>query len=205
MTQYYMLLKNRLIDFEKLIIDKYSYLGLNEIDVIILIKLHRLLETNKSFLSEEIVKGMTISEEEVRNRLVNLINQQFITLTLSGKNEIYSLDETFKKLASLLENNDATDIELENDNETKKVVALLEKEFQRILSPIDLEAVQQWIMIDHFPYDKIYEAVLECLKLKKNSVKYVSMLLYKKEDSRKVDAPKEGLQNLFNNVYGKIK
>ena len=92
MTQYYMLLKNRLIDFEKLIIDKYSYLGLNEIDVIILIKLHRLLETNKSFLSEEIVKGMTISEEEVRNRLVNLINQQFITLTLSGKNEIYSLD-----------------------------------------------------------------------------------------------------------------
>ena len=60
-------------------------------------------------------------------------------------------------------------------------------------------------MIDHFPYDKIYEAVLECLKLKKNSVKYVSMLLYKKEDSRKVDAPKEGLQNLFNNVYGKIK
>ena len=36
MTQYYMLLKNRLIDFEKLIIDKYSYLGLNEIDVIIL-------------------------------------------------------------------------------------------------------------------------------------------------------------------------
>ena len=35
MSNYYMFLKNNLIDFEKLLIDKYSFLGLDEIEVII--------------------------------------------------------------------------------------------------------------------------------------------------------------------------
>ncbi len=205
MRQYYMLLKNRFIDFEKLIIDQYRYLGLNEVETMILIKLNRLLENNKRFSSEELAKGMTISEEEVRNKLVDLINQQFITLTLSGKNEIYSLDDTYKRLAELLDATDEEEEHQEDDQEMKKVVALLEKEFQKLLTPLELEAVQQWITVDHFSFQKIQESVFQCVQMKKKNVKYVSVLLYKKDDTRKVDSPKEGLQNLFNNVYGQIK
>ena len=205
MRQYYMLLKNRFIDFEKLIIDQYRYLGLNEVETMILIKLNRLLENNKRFSSEELAKGMTISEEEVRNKLVDLINQQFITLTLSGKNEIYSLDDTYKRLAELLDATDEEEEHQEDDQEMKKVVALLEKEFQKLLTPLELEAVQQWITVDHFSFQKIQESVFQCVQMKKKNVKYVSVLLYKKDDTRKVDSPKEGLQNLFNTVYGQIK
>ena len=49
MSKYYMFLKNNLIDFEKLIIDKYSFLGLDEVEVIILVKLHKLLSTGNKF------------------------------------------------------------------------------------------------------------------------------------------------------------
>ena len=35
MSKYYIFLKNNIIDFEKLLIDKYSFLGLDEVEVII--------------------------------------------------------------------------------------------------------------------------------------------------------------------------
>ena len=78
MSKYYMFLKNNLIDFEKLIIDKYSFLGLDEVEVIILVKLHKLLSTGNKFSIDYISKNMTVSETIIRDKLVTLINNQFI-------------------------------------------------------------------------------------------------------------------------------
>lgn len=204
MSQYYLLLKNNLIDFEKLLLEKYSFLGLDEIDAIILIKMNKLLNAGRKFSTEAIVKTMSITEETLKNKLVSLINNQFITLMLDGKSEIYSLDDTFKRLTKLLEENE-TIINSENDNnEMQKVVTLLETEFKKVLSPLDLEIVHNWIYEDKFPYEKIYNAVMETLKLKKKTIQYVDVILNKKEEIKK-EPSKEGLQNLFNQVYGKIK
>ena len=181
MSKYYMFLKNNLIDFEKLIIDKYSFLGLDEVEVIILVKLNKLLNSGNKFSIDYFTKNMTITEDVIREKLVVLINNQFIDLKLVNKSEIYSLDDTFKRLA-----------------------ALLEKEFKKILSPLDLELVHKGIYEDKFSYSKIYNAILETLKLKKTSIQYVDVILNKKENVN-ANSSKEGLQDLFNQVYGKIK
>ena len=204
MSKYYMFLKNNLIDFEKLIIDKYSFLGLDEVEVIILVKLHKLLSTGNKFSIDYISKNMTVSETIIRDKLVTLINNQFITLKLVDKSEIYSLDDTFKRLAELLENEEVDDIKNEINEDIKKIVSLLEKEFNKMLTPLELEIVYKWINDDKFSYDKIYEAVLETLKYKKNSIQYVDVLLNKKETPVK-SSSNDGLQDLFNQVYGKIK
>ena len=204
MSKYYMFLKNNLIDFEKLIIDKYSFLGLDEVEVIILVKLHKLLSTGKKFSIDYISKNMTVSETIIRDKLVTLINNQFITLKLVDKSEIYSLDDTFKRLAELLEKEEVDEIKNEINEDIKKIVLLLEKEFNKMLTPLELETVYKWINDDKFSYDKIYEAVLETLKYKKNSIQYVDVLLNKKETPVK-SSSNDGLQDLFNQVYGKIK
>lgn len=204
MSKYYMFLKNNLIDFEKLIIDKYSFLGLDEVEVIILVKLHKLLSTGNKFSIDYISKNMTVSETIIRDKLVTLINNQFITLKLVDKSEIYSLDDTFKRLAELLEKEEVDDIKNEINEDIKKIVLLLEKEFNKMLTPLELEIVYKWINDDKFSYDKIYEAVLETLKYKKNSIQYVDVLLNKKETPVK-SSSNDGLQDLFNQVYGKIK
>lgn len=204
MSKYYMFLKNNLIDFEKLIIDKYSFLGLDEVEVIILVKLHKLLSTGNKFSIDYISKNMTVSETIIRDKLVTLINNQFITLKLVDKSEIYSLDDTFKRLAELLEKEEVDDIKNEINEDIKKIVSLLEKEFNKMLTPLELETVYKWINDDKFSYDKIYEAVLETLKYKKNSIQYVDVLLNKKETPVK-SSSNDGLQDLFNQVYGKIK
>jgi len=205
MSNYYMFLKNNLIDFEKLLIDKYSFLGLDEIEVIILLKLNKLLNSGNKFSIEYFTKNMTITEEVIREKLVVLINNQFIDLKLVNKSEIYSLDDTFKRLAQLLEKEEMEETTDELNTDCAKIVALLEKEFKKILSPLDLELVHKWIFEDKFSYSKIYNAILETLKLKKSNIQYVDVILNKKETNNSNNSSKEGLQDLFNQVYGKIK
>ena len=43
MSQYYTLLKNDIINFDQLLLDKYNVLGLDEVETIILIKLNKIL------------------------------------------------------------------------------------------------------------------------------------------------------------------
>ena len=73
-----------------------------------------------------------------------------------------------------------------------------------ILSPLDLELVHKWINEDKFSYDKIYNAVIETLKSNRKSIQYVDIILNKKSNESK-SSQNEGLQDLFNQVYGKIK
>lgn len=204
MSKYYIFLKNNVINFEKIIIEKYSLLGLDEYEVIILIKLYNLLNSGNKFSIDYISKTMTITEDVIRNKLVDLINNQFITLKLVNKNEIYSLDDTFKRLSDLLEKEEDADNKNSIDNDITKVVALLEKEFKKMLSPIELELVRKWIYEDKFTYDKVYNAILEALKLNKKSIQYIDAILNKKDNTTK-SSSNDGLQELFNQVYGKIK
>ena len=204
MSNYYMLLQNDIIDFDKLLLDKYSLLGLDEVEVIILIKLNKLLKSGNKFSITHLSKNMTVTEDVIRDKLVTLINNQFITLQLIDKNEIYSLDDTYKRLSSLLDSLNDENKNNEIDSNVVKVIALLEKEFKKILSPLDVELVHKWIKDDQFTYDKVYNAVLETLKHNKKSIQYVDIILNKKTVENK-NTSNEGLQDLFNQVYGKIK
>lgn len=204
MSKFYMLIKNNLIDFDKLLIEKYYLLGLDEVELVILIKLNKLLNSGNKFSIEYLCNNMTVDKEVISDKLVTLINNQFITLKLVNKNEIYSLDDTFKKLASLLEGEEIEEQDEDDKNLVAIIVSMLEREFKKILSPLELELVSKWIYDDKFSYDEINDAILETLKLKKKNIQNVDMILNRKENNNQ-NTPNEGLQDLFNQVYGKIK
>ncbi len=204
MSQYYTLLKNDIINFDQLLLDKYNVLGLDEVETIILIKLNKILKSGKKFSIDLLTSSMSISENDLRNRLVSLINNQFITLMLDGKNELYSIDDTYKRLADAIVQNDIDAKTEKQETEVEKVVNALQKSFNKILTPLDLEMVHNWIYQDKFSFDTINNAIIETLKIKKTSVHYVDAILSKKEEIKK-EHNDDGLQNLFNQVYGKIK
>ena len=57
MEKYYDLIKNNLINFDNLIIEKYASLKLNETEAMILIKINRLLQRDiKSISVKKLVK-----------------------------------------------------------------------------------------------------------------------------------------------------
>lgn len=211
MSQYYILLKNGMLDFEKLIIDKYSFIGLDEVEAVFLIKLKRIFDSNikisETVIINSLKDSMSISEKQITELLIKLINSQYISLKIVDNKETYTLDDTYKRLASVID--DVSEKEEKEVKETvlKKTVLFIEKECEKIISGAELEVIKHWIDVDKFSFDQIKEATLECLKLKKKSIKNIDMMLskFKKNSELKKSETKENLQDLFNSVYGQIK
>ena len=205
MRQYYKLIKNRTISFGPLLIDKYHLLGLNEVDVIILIKLHQqLIQGKKKLSAKDLISTMSISLPTLSKKIVELVDNGFITLAISKttQQEEFSLAETYKKLGALLEEADTVVVDEGQMNDIKKVVSSLEEKMKRVLSPVDLDIVRHWLKEDKFSYEAIEAAIFECVKIQKLDVKYIDVILNKTK-TKAPSKPKEDLRTLFNSVYDK--
>lgn len=205
------LIKNNIIQFDRLLIEKYYVLDLDETDAIILIRLNDLLKRGERLFSvRAVASSMKIDESECGKRIVELVKRGFIALELSGKDakEIFSLDETYRRLAYLLEDSEAKANDAETNEKIKYAVRLLESELKKTLSPIELEIVSRWYIEKKYDHRKIEEAILKSLKNKYRSVNYIDRLLAKEEKpAPKIARPKEGerIQDLFKKVYVKSK
>ena len=186
MSQYYMLLKNGMVDFEKLLIEKYSFIGLDEVETIFLIKLKKIFDSNavisETVIVDELVKVMSINKTQIIELLIKLINGQFISLKIVNNKETYSLDDTYKRLVSLLDEDNFLDELKQNESELKKTVSFIEKELEKLISPTELEVIKHWIDVDKYTFSQV-----------KNTVKPNNT------------QTKENLQEIFNSVYGKLK
>ena len=141
------LIKNNIIPFDRLLIEKYYVLDLDEIDAIILIRLNDLYRRGERLFSvRSIAASMKVAETELGKRIVDLVKRGFIALELSGKDakEVFNLDETYRRLAYLLEDSEAKANDAEINEQIKYTVRLLESELKKTLSPIELEIVARW-------------------------------------------------------------
>jgi len=203
----YTLLKNNIIEFDRLLLEKYSALNLDETNTIILIKLNKFLRQGKrSLLAEELSDTMKINKTEAAKRIVDLVNNGFITLELSNvdQKEVFSLDETYKRLSYLLEGVKQTNLENNVNEKIKETVLMLEREFKKILSPVELEMVSRWYMDYKYSDEKIEAAIIKTLGYKNRSIGYADRLLRIKSEETKTEenpATGENIQDLFNKVY----
>lgn len=212
MSQNFNLIKNGVIDFNSLILEKYANIGLNEVELVVLIKLNNAInspnQTSLEKLPELLAETMQLTKEEIANVLVELIEEKYIDLKENKGLVTYDLNQTYQRLANILDDNEIEIEAMSKENDFKKIVNKIEKEFNIIVSPLDLEIIKHWINNDGYDYDKIDCAILECLKHKKYGVKYVNEFLRKNKaviDTKVKEEDKEELQSLFNSVYGKIK
>lgn len=203
----YTLLKNNIIEFDRLLLEKYSALNLDETNTIILIKLNKFLRQGKRSLSaEELSDTMKISKTEAAKRIVDLVNNGFIALELSNvdQKEVFSLDETYKRLSYLLEGVKQLNFENNVNEKIKETVQMLEREFKKILSPVELEMVSRWYMDYKYSDEKIEAAIIKTLGYKNRSISYADRLLRIKNEETKTDgnpAAGDNIQELFNKVY----
>lgn len=207
MNRYYELIKNNIIDFDKLMIDLYTKLCLNEIDAIILIKLNNLLKKGIVQLSTSlIIPYMSITDEACSKRIVDLVNTGFITLELSSidAKETFSLDATYQKLSFILEKEEDDKEEDIAENEMMQIVRELEKGMGRILSAVELEMVTRWFVDYDFSFAEMEETVMTAMKNKTHGVKYIDRLFHNKQKNKHTSiTPKSDIKELFDKVYVK--
>lgn len=209
----YNLIRNNVIQFDKLIISNYFKLNLDEVDTIILIRLHDLSSRGINVLNDEdIASSMRINKNELGKRIVNLVKNGFITLELSSveAKEIFSLDELYRRLAFIIEGEKQQVNKDVLDNEIQTTISLLEKELKKILSPIEIEVVKRWYLEEQYSKKEIDEAILKALKNKSRGIMYIDRLLQanardKKIEEKKVISSEENIKDMFNKLYVKSK
>ncbi|MDD2681443.1 MAG: DnaD domain protein [Bacilli bacterium] len=205
MEKYYELIKNNVIDFNELLLEQYYLLGLTEVDVVLLIKLHNLIDkdVNTIFISK-LFNKMSISEEELSNCLVRLIDMDFINISLDqNKKEQYSLNGIYKKLSFLLSTNENDKKDYLVQERVKTTIKKLESSLNKILSPLELQMINRWFYEYNYKYDDIDKTINKALINKNCGVKYIDRSLHNLLNNNEHNEDLNDLKKLFNTVYGK--
>ena len=211
MSKNYNLIKSGVISFKNLLIDKYAFIGLNETEVITLIKLQNLLispeKTSLEKLPEKMHESMQLGSKEISDCLAKLIESKYIDVEEVDGEVTYSLDLTYQRLANVLDSENEKEDEDRYASDFKKITNIIEKEFNKLVSPLELQLIKSWIYEDKYEFSLINESILDAVKRQRKNVKAVNEILRSKKQRAESKNKKQDtdLTNLFNNVYGKIK
>lgn len=204
MSQYYTLIKNQMIDFDKLILEKYFCLDLDEVDTIILIKINELIKYKKTLDAKAVASKMSIDVDQVSKKIVGLVERGYVSIEIGEAGEIVSMDGIYNRLATLLDRDDANSKSDDKATIVKKVAEDFSAFFNKTPSPMDLQMINHWVIDDDFTYEEINEAIQNCAMKKKMSSRFIDAYLMEtsKEKEEKIDSD---LQEKFNNVFNNFK
>ena len=198
-------LKTRPVVIRRELLDHYSELGLDEQDLIILIKLIYASETsNKQPSIELLQKGSNMQPREVTAVIQNLIQRELLELNVNKDEEgrfteYMNLDPFYEKLSQLLKKETMTTNVQSDKEKFKSLFQMIEQTFARPLSPYEIETLNQWIDVDQHDIDIIQAALDEANSQNKLSFKYMDRILlnWKKNNVKTIDDSKE-IRKQFN-------
>lgn len=202
MNQYYELLKQEVIVFEKLLIDKYHLIGLNEVETIILIKINKSLKEGKrKLVIEEIAPNMSIDQSALANTIIDLVNRGYITVEISNVDalETYNLDGTLKRLSAVFDKDNVNNLSL--DSNVSKIVNKFENESGSSVSSLDLEMIRHWFNDLNYSIEVVEEAMYKASINKKLSVKYCDRILANQTKNNSTNQENDEIKDLISKVY----
>ncbi|MDY4145786.1 MAG: DnaD domain protein [Bacilli bacterium] len=209
MKSYVDLMKENIIDFGNLILEKYYLLNLNEIECMVLYKLNKYSkEVNNILNLSDLEKKMKLDINQLGDVLAGLVSKGFVTLKMSDDEkgtliEEFSLEDAYKELSYVLENGKR---KIENDQVNKdfqEVLKLLESKNNKPLSPIEMQTVQKWFFEYKYDFELIKEQIEKTYKNKNASVSIVDRQLFAKSRETLTSDEIEAAQEILKRKYGK--
>lgn len=198
MNNYSKLIHSNVISLNDVLIQNYKRLGLDEVNMTLLLHLNFQKNNQNNFLSTSILADkMTISEEKISERILFLLNQEFIELEIDETGEKFSLEPLIKKIADILFEDDQPSTE---KLDVSEIIEYCEKTYQKLLTVDDLKIVNMWV--EEYTIDEIKSAVLDSLKAKKTQLRYADAILVNRKNNsnrEKIEVDKE-LQEVLNTI-----
>ena len=183
----------------------YRAIGLNNEELIFLIQLQSYLDEKSYFPNmAEIAERMGANESEVFSILHHLIQTKNILIQTekdqNGKDEDrYSLYPLYSKLAKYLSQKEHAEVSKKEDI---NLLEIFQQEFGRLLTPIEMQTIGDWLDKDRYAKELIMEALREAVLNQKYSLKYIDRILlsWEKKNIRTPGQAKEETKK-FNNQY----
>lgn len=173
-------LKYITIPVNKILLDNYSKLGLDESGVIILIKL---LEQNRTETTSpdfgELLQGTTLNESGLTHVIQTLIKNGLLELDthqLDGKYiETYNFEPLYNKLEDFIVLKDKQP--KKDDTTLRELFEYIEQLYGRAISPNEYERLNSWLNDSNYQPEQIQDAVDIAYKSNITSLQYVERIL----------------------------
>ena len=204
MTSVARLIKAKTISFTEEIITHYKELNLTETEAIVLIFLFRKLDDQDNILSTSaLTKKMTLSEDELSNLVVGLVQKGFIEISMEEGVESFELDGVYEALAAVL-NQENTTAFIDRQDMLSQIVLYVETTYAKPCAPADLMIINSWLHLG-YSYNEIKTAVLDSLKAKKLHLKYADAILAnrKTQSKRTMVEYDEDIKKMLDAMYVK--
>ncbi|MDB5055872.1 MAG: DNA-remodelling primosomal-like protein [Bacilli bacterium] len=169
-----------------LLLQMYAKLKLSDLEAMVLVQLLAFTDKeNKEFPTiEEIQARLSSTPEQVIKSLQKLLKEQWISIeeridAISGiQYERYNLDGMFMKLAVYWnEEMNKQEQKASEPKEGKDIFSIIEKEFARPLTPMELEMITNWLDKDQYKDELILAALKEAVFAGKVHFNYIDRIL----------------------------
>lgn len=193
------ILKTRPVVIRKELLDHYNELGINERELVILIKLIYASETtNKQPPIESLQRGTSLDSRETTSIIQSLIQHDLLELNVNkdeeGKfTEYMNLDQFYNKLSDIIDQINVDKSHKQSELEFNTLFQKIEQAFGRPLSPYEIETLNQWLDVDKHELSIIQAALDEAQSQNKLNFKYIDRILlnWKKNNVKTIEDSKK--------------
>ncbi|CAD2073570.1 hypothetical protein GCM10007275_03730 [Jeotgalicoccus coquinae] len=173
-------LKYITIPVNKILLDNYAEIGLDERGVIILIKLlerHRTYNTPLDF--SELLSGTTLNETELTHIIQSLIKERLLELDtheIDGKyTETYNFEPLYSKLEDFIMLEEKAPVK--DESTLRELFEYIEQLYGRAISPNEYQRLNSWMNDSNYQPEQIQDAVDIAYKSNITSLQYVERIL----------------------------
>ncbi|MBS9337890.1 DnaD domain protein [Fructobacillus parabroussonetiae] len=156
----------------------YRDLGLDNDDMVIYLQITRLQSQGDQASPKLLAATMKVTEQAIAERLKRFVQLDLMTVqNLGNRQEYFDFTPLFDKLLS------GQAVKVENpvvsagEQSRRQVVRILQGEFGRPLSPMELQTVNQWFDIEHFDPNMMVLAIREAIANNARSLRYIESIL----------------------------
>lgn len=187
------LMDSGILDFDRLVHSTYKSLSLSEAEAMFLIALRKRLSGGQGRLDPSaLAETFKTPLEDIYRMLDKFMQNGLLTIEIAknenGKEtEAVRLDQASAKLMNEFEKAvllEQSRMEKQFATIEEAVVDLIETNFQKQLTPLEIEIIDKWISEDRYDFLSIRAAVLDALKANRTSLSYVDSLLLKRSKAK---------------------
>ena len=172
-------IRNITFPVNKILFDHYSDLGLDESEVIILIKLMEHHSDSRPLPDiTQLTEGTTLSGKSINMIMEQLIGKSFIEISHGagegGNEEVLSVEPAYRKLAEFISSGKKG---AKDEHQIQELFSFVENLYGRALSPGEFERMNSWLADSGYSVDMIKESVNLAYKNQITSLQYVERIL----------------------------
>jgi DNA replication protein len=172
------------IAIPKLLMNNYKKIGLNEVEIMLVLHIHTFIESGNTFPTpDEIADKMTITPIHCTDVLRQLFQRGFLAIEQEETSspvimERYTLQPLWDKMIHSLSNETMAEKKKVEEANQIQLYSIFEQEFGRPLSPFECDTLRMWEDQDNHSSALIKAALREAVISGKLNFRYIDRILF---------------------------